>query len=281
MRRGAVPAESADTLTHDDDIVRLIALTTTTRMPCWAPIRTPEVWSSTALRPGVASVHVRTEDTEVRLEAVVPETLFEGVLEGATLPLEYRLVVEYVDGGTETIADPYSFLPTVGDVDLHLLGEGRHERLGCVLGAHARQSQGVTGTGFAVWAPTARPVALVGDFNLWNPLTHPMRSLGSSGVWELFVPGIGPGVHYKFAVRGADGAMRLKADPVAARTEAPPQTASIVFHPGHEWSDHDWMQRRRGSQPWREPVSIYEVHLGSWRPGLGYRELADACSRTT
>jgi 1,4-alpha-glucan branching enzyme len=146
----------------------------------------------------------------------------------------------------------------------------------CVLGAHRREVDGVVGTRFAVWAPSARAIAVVGDFNLWNSLTHPMRSLGGSGVWELFVPGVGAGNLYKFAVRGADGVVRLKADPVASRTEAPPHTASVVFEPSYRWSDDAWMERRHAGQPWREPVSVYEVHLGSWRPGLGYRELADA-----
>ena len=229
-----------------------------------------------ALRPGAASVVVRSAGREVPLDAIVPETMFEGVVEGVALPLRYELVVDYPEGESETIVDPYSFLPTLGELDLHLFAEGRHELLFCVLGAHRREVDGVVGTRFAVWAPSARAIAVVGDFNLWNSLTHPMRSLGGSGVWELFVPGVGAGNLYKFAVRGADGVVRLKADPVASRTEAPPHTASVVFEPSYRWSDDAWMERRHAGRPWREPVSVYEVHLGSWRPGLGYRELADA-----
>ena len=204
-----------------------------------------------ALRPGAASVVVRSAGREVPLDAIVPETMFEGVVEGVALPLRYELVVDYPEGESETIVDPYSFLPTLGELDLHLFAEGRHELLFCVLGAHRREVDGVVGTRFAVWAPSARAIAVVGDFNLWNSLTHPMRSLGGSGVWELFVPGVGAGNLYKFAVRGADGVVRLKADPVASRTEAPPHTASVVFEPSYRWSDDAWMERRHAGQPWQ------------------------------
>ena len=261
-------------MTIDDDIVRLLARDHHDPHSVLGAHPHPDGVVIRALRPGASKVTVRHAAGDVEMDAVVPETLFEGVVEGASLPLGYRLVVDYPDGGSETIADPYSFLPTLGDVDLHLIGEGRHEQLGCVLGAHVREVGGVGGTAFAVWAPSARAVGVVGDFDLWNPLAHPMRSLGKSGVWELFVPGVETGTHYKFAVRGADGVVRLKADPVAARSEEPPRTASIVFEPAHEWSDGEWMDRRHASRPWQEPMSIYEVHLGSWRRGLSYRELA-------
>ena len=133
----------------------------------------------------------------------------------------------------------------------------------------------VAGVAFAVWAPSARAVSLIGDFNLWNGRVHPMRSLGASGVWELFVPGVRAGALYKFEVRGPDGALHTKADPLARAAELPPRTASIVEQARYEWADSEWLDRRAAGRPWDEPMSTYEVHLGSWRPGLGYVELAE------
>ncbi|MDP9440991.1 MAG: 1,4-alpha-glucan branching enzyme, partial [Actinomycetota bacterium] len=191
---------------------------------------------------------------------------------------DYRLEVAY-DGQTHRQDDPYRFLPTLGEVDLHLIGEGRHENLWTVLGAHEREyasAQGpIKGTSFAVWAPSAQGVRLVGDFNGWDGQGHPMRSLGSSGVWELFVPDVGSGTHYKFQILGADGVRREKADPMAFCAETAPATASVVYTSRYEWSDSDWMTRRATRNAVAEPMSIYEVHLGSWRWGRSYRELAD------
>ncbi|WP_030164662.1 1,4-alpha-glucan branching protein GlgB [Spirillospora albida] len=191
---------------------------------------------------------------------------------------DYRLAVTYGDGAETIQDDPYRHLPTLGELDLHLIGEGRHEELWKVLGARVRTYasafETVTGTAFAVWAPTARGVRVVGDFNHWDGRAHPMRSLGSSGVWELFVPGVGDGTHYKFEILCADGRWRAKADPMAQHTEVPPATASRVFTSRYEWSDGDWMDARKGRDWLHEPMAVYEVHLGSWRPELGYRELA-------
>ena len=164
----------------------------------------------------------------------------------------------------------------LGEVDLHLIGEGRHERLWDVLGAHVRTAGEVAGVAFAVWAPNARGVRVVGDFNHWNGEGHEMRPLGTSGVWELFVPGAGDGTHYKFEIHGADGSWKLRADPMAFRSEAPPATASVVFTSAYAWDDGDWMTARaRGGSAHDRPMSVYEVHLGSWRRGRSYRELAD------
>ena len=200
-----------------------------------------------------------------------------GVIPGEHVP-DYRLEVAY-DGAPRRTDDPYRFLPTLGEIDLHLIGEGRHEQLWEVLGAHTRAYDGlagqVTGTSFAVWAPSAQGVRLVGDFNYWDGRAHPMRALGSSGVWELFVPDIGDGAHYKFEVLGRDGVWRQKADPMAFATEVPPATASVVFTPSYEWGDGEWLERRAKTDPLTAPMSTYEVHLGSWRQGLSYRELAD------
>ena len=200
-----------------------------------------------------------------------------GVIPGEHVP-DYRLEVAY-DGTPRRTDDPYRFLPTLGEMDLHLIGEGRHEQLWEVLGAHTQVYDGlvgrVTGTSFAVWAPSAQGVRLVGDFNYWDGRAHPMRALGSSGVWELFVPDIGDGAHYKFEVLGRDGVWRQKADPMAFATEIPPATASVVFTPSYEWGDGEWLERRAKTDPLTAPMSTYEVHLGSWRQGLSYRELAD------
>ena len=170
-----------------------------------------------------------------------------GSSQGAQLPLDYELEVDYgEEGGTFTIGDPYRFLPTLGEMDLYLAGEGRHEELYARLGAHVIEHQGVRGTAFAVWAPSARSVSVVGDFNSWDGRLNPMRSLGSSGIWELFLPGVESGVNYKYEILTQTGEIRLKADPVAFATELPPLTASMVYESQHTWDDAKWMTRRRG-----------------------------------
>jgi 1,4-alpha-glucan branching enzyme len=167
----------------------------------------------------------------------------------------------------------------VGEVDLHLINEGRHEELWKVLGAHPRSVEGpdgpLTGTAFAVWAPAARDVRVVGDFNGWDGTAHALRMLESSGIWELFVPGVGVGDLYKYDVWGADGVWRHKADPMAQFTEVPPRQASVVYESTYAWNDSDWLGRQGRRPAVESPMSIYEVHLGSWRRGLGYRELGD------
>ena len=162
-------------------------------------------------------------------------------------------------------------------MDLYLIGEGRHERLWEVLGAHIRRTPSgeLLGTAFSVWAPNARAVSLIGDHNFWDQATHPMIPLGANGIWEIFIPGIGSGTKYKFAIQGADWRWIDHADPMARQTEIPPSTASIVHETSHKWADQKWMSAREKFESWRAPISIYEVHLGSWRPGLSYRQLAE------
>jgi len=232
-----------------------------------------------ALRPLAKSVTVVLADGR-RFPA---SHLHQGVF-AATLPVtevpDYRLAVAYpgpsgITGPETTTDDPYRFLPTLGEVDLHLIAEGRHEQLWQVLGAHVRTFGEVTGASFAVWAPNARGVRVIGDFNHWDGRGHPMRSLGGSGVWELFVPGVGDGTKYKFEIFGPDGLMRRKADPMASRAEQPPATASVVFTSAYEWGDGDWLEQRAKGEPSRRPFSAYEVHLGSWRVGLSYLDLAE------
>ncbi|MDY6049582.1 MAG: 1,4-alpha-glucan branching protein GlgB [Corynebacterium sp.] len=186
---------------------------------------------------------------------------------------DYRLGVQYPLVEMKEVADPYFYLPTVGDEDLYLIGEGRHEQLWKVLGAHVHTYGDVTGVSFAVWAPNARGVAVIGDFNMWNPSQYPMRSLGSSGIWELFVPGIEVGAVYKYAIFDSEGNRHDHADPMAQLAETPPATGSVVTSSSYEWQDGEWIANRASQSAQSAPMSIYEVHLGSWKPGLNYQQL--------
>jgi len=192
---------------------------------------------------------------------------------------DYRVRVDYGNGAVDVVDDPYRWLPTLGEMDLHLIAEGRHEQLWEVLGSHVRSYDTpggtVTGTSFAVWAPNARGVRVTGDFDHWTGSGQPMRSLGSSGVWELFVPDIGVGTRYKYQILGQDRVWRDKADPLAFYSEVPPATASVVSSSEHTWNDKEWITRRGETDMLRSPMSIYEVHAGSWRQGLSYGEMAD------
>ncbi len=229
-----------------------------------------------SLRPHAEAVAVRVGDRRVPL-VHRHGGVWEAVLPGGSVT-DYRLDVTYA-GATYAVDEPYRFLPTLGEVDLHLIGEGRHEDLWKVLGAHVRRydasTGAVVGTSFAVWAPNADGMRLVGDFNSWDGTAHPMRSLGSSGVWELFVPGVEAGARYKLSVLGADEVWREKADPMARRTEVPPLTASVVEESAYTWGDETWLAARAARPPHASPMSVYEVHLGSWRQGLSYLELAE------
>jgi 1,4-alpha-glucan branching enzyme len=175
--------------------------------------------------------------------------------------------------------EPASFLnphSTLGELDLYLIAEGRHEQLWKALGAHIRRdgAQELLGTAFSVWAPNAQAVSLIGDHNFWDKNTHHMLRIGSSGIWEIFIPDLGVGTRYKFAICGIDGHWVDHADPMSRATEIPPLTASIVEESSYMWSDSDWINKRTKFESWRSPVSVYEVHLGSWKLGLSYRELA-------
>lgn len=192
----------------------------------------------------------------------------------------YRLRAEAA-GGTWEWDDPYRFGPVLGELDEYLLGEGTHRRLWQALGAHVRQIDGVDGVAFAVWAPNAERVSVVGDFNLWDGRRHPMRRRGATGVWEIFIPGLGEHTVYKYEVRGHHGVLQpLKSDPVGFGSEHPPRNASVVRQIAGDWHDADWMATRAERQTIDAPISIYEVHLASWRraPGdrmLSYLELAE------
>jgi 1,4-alpha-glucan branching enzyme len=228
------------------------------------------------LRPEASAVAVVVAGTRTPMHLVHDGGVFEAILDGA--PTDYRLEVTYGEQ-THLVDDPYRWLPTLGEMDLHLLGEGRHENLWEVLGAHVRtyDTPGgpVTGTSFAVWAPNARGVRVAGDFDYWDGRALPMRVLGASGVWEIFVPDVGDGCRYKFHVLGADSKWRMKADPMAFACETPPATASVITTSRYTWRDDEWLARRAQTQWHKAPMSIYEVHIGSWREGLSYRQLAE------
>jgi len=231
-------------------------------------------------RPDASGVSVLAAGYQIPMELVHVRGVFEAAL--STPPVDYRLEVSYLDGeddSTYIVDDPYRWLPTLGDMDEHLIAEGRHEKLWTVLGAHVRTYDtpggSVSGVSFAVWAPSALGIRITGDFDFWQANAYSMRLLGATGVWELFIPGVELGARYKFNILGADGVWRVKADPMAFGTEIPPATASVVTASDYAWQDDEWMTRRSETSWHNAPMSIYEVHLGSWRKGLDYRQLAD------
>ena len=215
-------------------------------------------------RPGAVSMVILAGEQRIEMHREHPAGVFAGVVEGVGIPA-YRLEATYPEGVVVIADDPYRYWPTLGQLDLHLLAEGRHEGLWRHLGAQVRVHQGAPGTSFAVWAPGARAVRVVGDFNGWDGRLHPMRVLGSSGVWEIFLPGVAPGARYKFEVVSEHGQMSLRADPFAFATEVPPATASVVTQSRYEWQDAAWFARQETTDLLHAPVSVYECHLGSWR----------------
>ncbi len=203
------------------------------------------------------------------------------VLTGDKLDPQYQLTLTDSNAGTHTVDDPYRFGPTVTEFDLHLFNEGRHLRLYDVLGAHNATVDGVSGIRFAVWAPSSSRVSVVGDFNHWDGRVHAMRNRGQSGVWELFLPGLRSGEHYKFELLNADtGAITTKQDPYANEFEMRPATACRINHSEFTWSDQQWLEKRADNLWQQTPSAIYEVHPGSWQRSdsgdfLNYREMAD------
>ncbi|MDL2080827.1 1,4-alpha-glucan branching enzyme [Streptomyces sp. GXMU-J15] len=226
-----------------------------------------------ALRPFARAVSVVVDGKRIPLVSE-GDGLFSGVLPRRRKIPAYKLLVAYEDGEHE-VEDPYRFLPALGELDLHLIREGRHEQLWRALGAEPMVHQGVAGTRFTVWAPNAQGVRVAADFTYWDGTAFPMRSLGASGVWELFLPGVAEGTKYKFEIHSRHGHRFLKADPMARYAEVPPDTASIVHSSRYEWGDAEWMAHRGDVPVHVAPFSVYEVHLPSWRPGLSYRELAE------
>jgi 1,4-alpha-glucan branching enzyme len=217
------------------------------------------------LLPGAAGVQAVARDDGRVLATLQPTG--NGGLFAADLPGDapYLLRIDW-HGTVQETEDPYSFGPLLGDLDVHLIGEGRHRDLSSCLGAQAMQVDGVAGVRFAVWAPNATRASVVGDFNAWDGRRHPMRNRQPSGVWELFVPRLAPGERYKYELLDRNWApLPLKADPVARQVEAPPATASVVSAPApFVWTDEAWLRQRAQHQTAAAPISIYEVHAGSW-----------------
>ena len=211
------------------------------------------------------------------------EHLYRGVWQGlvaATSVPDYRIRTVYEASSSPWIADdPYRHLPTLGELDLHLISEGRHEKLWEALGSRVKTLSGElgdsVGTAFALWAPNAKAVRVVGDFNHWSGGAHAMRNMGSSGVWELFIPEVASGTKYKYEILTKDGNWVSKIDPLGKYFEHPPLTASIVHESTHHWSDQAWLAARSQRDALKSPMSIYEMHLGSWRTGLDYRSMAN------
>ncbi|MGJ8622626.1 MAG: 1,4-alpha-glucan branching protein GlgB [Yoonia sp.] len=236
----------------------------------------------TALMPGATSLAVRLLDdgTDYPLPLIsAAEGLFSGPVKGDG---RYELVATTQDGRTWAYDDPYRFGPVLGALDEYLVNEGKHYQLWKVLGAHVITHEGTQGTHFAVWAPNARRVSVVGGFNLWDGRRHIMRKRGATGVWEIFIPAIGEGEAYKYEIIGADGTLQPpKADPVGFGSQHPPENASVVRDiTGYGWSDDEWMETRAARNARTAPISIYEVHLGSWRRkaegrAISYKEAAE------
>ena len=232
-------------------------------------------WVLRAHRPFAKSVTAVTKKDSISLEH-----RYGGIWEasGTGKVSDYRLSAEYENAPAWVSDDPYRFLPKIGDLDIHLIAEGRHEQLWQALGSHYIESKDTlgdtSGVSFKVWAPNSTSVRVVGDFNHWDGTCYQMRSMGSSGVWELYIPGVKPGALYKFQIRTKAGNWINKIDPMARACEIPPATASVVEKSSYTWRDSKWMKERASRDALRSPMSTYELHLGSWRGPKNYRELA-------
>jgi 1,4-alpha-glucan branching enzyme len=226
-------------------------------------------------RPGAQEVYIEYRGERIPLKKTSSPGIFELPVAADTNLYDYRV---FHQNGL-LAHDPYAFWPTIGEVDLYLFGKGVHYQAYHILGAHRLFHQNVWGVRWAVWAPSARSVSVVGDFNYWDGRANPMRSLGQSGIWEIFVPGMELGEKYKFEIKTQNDQVLVKADPYGFQMEQRPKTASIVAAVDRfGWSDREWMDKRREGLGKMRPINIYEVHAGSWRRPYGrilnYRELA-------
>ncbi len=218
-----------------------------------------------ALHPDASSAEIVMGEARIAMNASEAPGLFWCFLPEVKPPVEYRLCFRFPDGTTWEADTPYRFMPTLGEQDVYYFGEGKHYSLYDRLGAHVRAVDGVKGVSFAVWAPNAKRVSVLGDFNNWDGRLHPMRVMGGSGVWELFIPGLEQGWFYKYEIKTSEGHLRTKTDPYAFYMELRPGTASIVWNVDrYEWGDGDWMKARKTKDHVASPMNIYEVHLGSW-----------------
>jgi 1,4-alpha-glucan branching enzyme len=235
-----------------------------------------------AFHPDAVKVSMLMEGQSVEMSRIHAGGIFEADLKNLTWPFPYRFLFFFENGNQWETEDPYRFPPTLGDMDLHLFNEGNHLRLYETLGAHLRTIDGVSGVSFALWAPNAKRVSLLAEFNRWDGRLSPMRVMGSSGIWELFLPGLKPGLLYKFEIKTQDGHLRIKTDPLAFCMENPPAMCARIWDLSkYQWSDGQWMEKRSGIDLRRSPMAIYECHLGSFRRvpeegnrPLTYREMA-------
>jgi 1,4-alpha-glucan branching enzyme len=227
-----------------------------------------DLWVVRAFRPDAKELTVVDPihaDRRFPANRVADEGLFEAPLTGVSEAFDYLLQVVTWSGETLLFSDPYSYGPILGELDMYLYKEGNHYDIYKKLGAHLTEINGYAGTTFAVWGPNAQRISIVGDFNGWDGRCHPMRKRLESGIWEIFIPGVVEGTHYKLEVRNCFGQIVLKSDPFAFYGQHGIQTASLVFNLDRfKWSDDEWIQTRKTKQWHKEPVSIYEVHLGSW-----------------
>jgi 1,4-alpha-glucan branching enzyme len=269
-----------------DEVARLVAGTHPDPFRVLGPHRVGDDLEIRVFRPDARSVEIVLE--KQRAESIVakrvhPDGFFCATVRNATRDDPYRLRITTSDGSQQFTADPYQYGPILGELDLHLFAEGQHWRIYDKLGAHRRAIGDAAGVYFAVWAPNAQRVSVVGDFNRWDGRVNPMRKLIGSGVWELFLPGVQQGAHYKFEIRTHSGVLLLKSDPFAFFNQHGTSTASIVYDlERYQWNDAAWMESRRTKNWPRSPITIYEVHLGSWRRKieesnrhLSYIELAE------
>ena len=229
---------------------------------------------------------VEIVETGARMQRIPGTDLFEWSGEAASLPGRYRLRRLTSWGDIHEGFDPYCFLPLLKESELDAFHRGEHTRAHCFLGAHRIEVDGIDGVLFSVWAPNAERVSVVGDFNRWDGRCHPMRVRGHFGVWELFIPGLESGQVYKYEIRNAvSGDLHIKADPFARAFEHRPSNASVVApSSGHEWTDGEWLAARKAVDWLHAPMSIYEIHLGSWRRHadgrwMSFTEVADALVR--
>jgi len=241
-------------------------------------------WAVRAFLPQTQSVEI--VETGARLERVTGTDLFEWVGDGSPLPERYRLRRVTSWGDVREHYDPYCFTPVLDEAELDIFHRGEHARAQRFLGAHVTEVDGIAGVAFAVWAPNAERVSVVGEFNRWDGRVHPMRVRGRFGVWELFLPGLGANEVYKYEIRNANtGSIHIKADPFAQQYEHRPSNASVVAAPSeHIWTDDDWIAARPAANWLHEPMSTYEMHLGSWRRHedgrwMSFSEVADSLVR--
>ena len=275
-----LPTIDLDAVVHDVDLDALLAARHLDPFRVLGVRRLGDTQTLRVFMPGAHSVAVSTPDARTPQPlTAVHDGLFVGPCRAEGVG--YSLHIDWGDGVYVT-ADPYAFQPLLEERDLDALSRGHHSQFEQVLGAHAAVIEGLAGVRFAVWAPNAQRVSVVGDFNSWDGRRHPMRLRHKAGVWELFLPQVRPGARYKYEILSAQGQLLpTRADPVAFQSELAPATASVVAHPNtYAWRDQEWMDSRADRHSHRAPLSIYEVHLGSWlhdsaAPGHAWDHLGD------